>query len=46
MEEGNKKKIVQVILFIVTFAVAFFGTKYVMSRLKSEKPKEVKESIK
>ncbi len=31
MEEGKKKIVVQVAIFVVTFAVAFFGTKYVMS---------------
>jgi len=38
MEEGKKKIVTQVVLFIVVFAVAFFGTKYVMSGLKSGNP--------
>ncbi len=31
MREGNKKKMVQTVIFILTFGAAFFGTKYVMS---------------
>lgn len=46
MEAGKKKIIQQVVLFVVVFAIAFFGTKYVMSKLNSEVPKETKESTK
>ncbi len=35
MEEGRKKIVKQVVIFVVTFAVAFFGTKYVMSSFNS-----------
>jgi flagellar biosynthesis/type III secretory pathway M-ring protein FliF/YscJ len=38
MEEGKKKIVTQVVLFIVVFAIAFFGTKYVMSNLNSSNP--------
>jgi flagellar basal body-associated protein FliL len=35
MEEGKKKIVIQVAIFVVVFAIAFFGTKYVMSGLTS-----------
>ncbi len=35
MEEGRKKIVLQVVIFVVAFAIAFFGTKYVMSSMKS-----------
>ena len=35
MQEGNRKLVVQVVIFVVAFAIAFFGTKYVMSSFKS-----------
>lgn len=35
MQEGNKKLAVQIVIFLVVFAVAFLGTKYVMSSLTS-----------
>jgi flagellar biosynthesis/type III secretory pathway M-ring protein FliF/YscJ len=38
MEQGKKKIVVQVVIFIVAFALAFFGTKYVMSSFKSSNP--------
>lgn len=44
MEQGNKKLLGQVVLFIVVFAVAFFGTKYVMSQFKSKASSEIKET--
>jgi hypothetical protein len=31
MQENNKKLINQILLFVVVFAIAFFGTKYVVS---------------
>lgn len=34
MENGKKKLYIQVVIFIVVFAIAFFGTKYIMSQLK------------
>ncbi len=43
MEPGNKKLLTQIVLFIVVFAIAFLGTKYVMSQLKSDTPKQVNE---
>lgn len=43
MEKGNKKLLVQVLIFIVVFAIAFFGTKYVMSQFKSDALTEIKE---
>ncbi|WP_154669979.1 hypothetical protein [Flavobacterium silvisoli] len=46
MEKDNKKIGVQVLIFVVVFAIAFLGTKYVMSQLKSNKTKEIKESTK
>ncbi len=36
MEEGKKKIVTQVILFMVVFAIAFFGTKYVVSSFNSD----------
>jgi hypothetical protein len=35
MEEGKKKVVAQVVLFIVVFTIGFFGTKYVMSSFNS-----------
>jgi hypothetical protein len=35
MEKGNKKLMVQVIIFVVVFVVGFLGTKYVMTQFKS-----------
>jgi hypothetical protein len=35
MEAGKKKQGVQIGIFIITFVVAFFGTKWVMSQFKS-----------
>jgi hypothetical protein len=35
-----------VLIFVLFFAIAFLGTKYVMSQLKSETPKEIKEPTK
>jgi len=44
MEDGQKKLVSQIVLFIVVFAIAFFGTKYVMSALKSENS-ELKKAV-
>lgn len=44
MEKGNKKLYTQIVVFIVVFAAAFLGTKYVMSELKSKAPNEIKKS--
>lgn len=46
MEQGNKKLYTQIVIFVVVFAIAFLGTKYVMSQLKSKAPEAVKESKK
>jgi len=46
MDQGNKKLVNQVVIFIVVFAIAFLGTRYVMKQLKSKAPEEVKESNK
>ena len=35
MEAGKKKQGVQIGIFIITFVVAFFGTKWAMSQFKS-----------
>ena len=35
MEAGNKKLAIQVVLFVVVFAMAFLGTKYVVSGFNS-----------
>ncbi len=35
MEAGKKKQGVQIAIFIITFVVAFFGTKWAMSQFKS-----------
>ncbi len=35
MEEGKKKLVLQVVIFIVAFAIAFLGTKYIMSGFQS-----------
>ena len=45
MEEGNKKKTFQLLIFILTFVVAFIGTKYVMSTFNSTKSKLEKASL-
>jgi len=37
MQQGNKKLIIQLIIFVVAFAIAFFGTKYVMAKFTSTK---------
>jgi len=44
MENGNKKLYTQIVIFIVIFAIAFLGTRYVMSELKSTASNEIKES--
>jgi len=46
MEAENKKLIHQVIIFIVVFAVAFLGTKYIMAQFKAKPSVEIKESKK
>ncbi len=46
MQEGNKKLVVQVVIFVVAFAIAFFGTRYVMSNFKSADSELKKEALK
>jgi DNA-binding transcriptional regulator of glucitol operon len=36
MDQNNKKLLKQVLIFIVVFAIAFLGTKYVMSSFNSK----------
>lgn len=36
MEKGKNKSVIQIIIFAVTFVIAFFGTKYVMSGFSSK----------
>lgn len=44
MEKGNKKLYVQIAIFVVVFTIAFLGTRYIMSELKSKAPNEINES--
>lgn len=44
MEKGNKKLYVQIAIFVVVFAMAFLGTRYVMSEFKSKASNEINES--
>jgi|GEM_PF-1816073 len=46
MEQGNKKLYTQLVLFIVVFAVAFLGTKYIMRQFKAKPNVEIDESKK
>ena len=46
MQEGNKKLVIQVVIFVVVFAIAFLGTKYVMSSFKSADSELKKEASK
>jgi hypothetical protein len=32
MQEGRKKLIIQAVLFVVAFAVAFLGTRYILKK--------------
>lgn len=46
MEQGNKKLFTQIMIFIVVFAVAFLGTKYIMAQFKAKPSVEINESKK
>ena len=45
MPENNKKLVNQIVLFVVVFAIAFFGTKYVVASFKAENSKLKKEAL-
>lgn len=45
MEEGKKKIVSQVVLFVVVFTIAFFGTKYVMKSFNSGNSELQKEVV-
>jgi hypothetical protein len=45
MPENNKKLVNQIVLFVVVFAIAFFGTKYVVASFKADNSKLKKVAL-